>query len=83
VRQVGKIDDYEAINKYLDEHKFKTLEGRYVWFDDDHKIPNTVWPVNWIQIQNGKMVTLFLTGDTLDELTPYMDFKFQTPPWIK
>jgi len=83
VRQVGKIDDYKAINKYLDEHKFKTLEGRYVWFDDDHKIPNTVWPVNWIQIQNGKMVTLFLTGDTLDELRPYMDFKFQTPPWIK
>jgi ABC-type branched-subunit amino acid transport system substrate-binding protein len=83
VKKVGKVDDYAAINDYVANHKFRTLEGREVWFDKDHKIPNTVWPVNWVQIQDGKMRTLFLTGKELKEMVPYKDFKFQTPPWIK
>ncbi len=83
VKKIGKVDDYAAINSYIAKNKFRTLEGRDVWFDDDHKISNTVWPVNWLQIQDGKMVTLFLTGKELKETIPYMDFKFQKPPWIK
>jgi branched-chain amino acid transport system substrate-binding protein len=83
VKKIGKVDDYKAINNYLAKTKFRTLEGRDVWFDEDHKISNTVWPPNWMQIQDGKMVTLALTGNDLKVTVPYKDFKFQTPPWIK
>ena len=83
VEKVGKADDYSAVNKYLANNKFKTLEGRYVWFDEDHKMPMTIWPGNWLQVQDGKMVTLSLSSQEPGNPTPYMDFKFQVPRWIK
>ena len=84
VKSVGNVDDYDSINKYLAENKFKTLEGREVWFNEDHSIPTTIWPANHIQIQNGKLETIYLSGtDSSKPVVPYLDKKFMEPVWIK
>jgi branched-chain amino acid transport system substrate-binding protein len=83
VKAVGDEKKYTAINQYVAGNKFKTLEGRNVWFDKDHKIPISIWPANWVQIQDGKMVTLFFSSADSKNQVPYKEFKFQAPPWVK
>lgn len=83
VKNTGKVDDYDAINAYLAANEFKTLEGRSVRFDKDHKIPLTTWPGNTFQVQGGKMVTLFLSGTDQTKPVMYKNNKFQIPSWIK
>ena len=83
VEKVGKVDDYEAINAYVANNKFKTVEGRMIQFDEDHKIPVTSWPGNTMQVQDGKLVTLFLSAKDRKNPTPYKTNKFHIPPWIK
>jgi len=78
VKAVGSVDDYDAVNQYLASHKYKTLEDREIYFNKDHYIPISVWPTNHIQIQDGKLETIYLNSGN-----PYMDHKFETPPWIK
>ena len=59
--------------KFVDE----SIAGIKIRFDQDHKIPISTWPLNHLQVQDGKMVSIY-TGPG----KPYLDYKFQTPPWI-
>ncbi|MCF8068734.1 MAG: ABC transporter substrate-binding protein [Desulfobacterales bacterium] len=83
VKSVGKVDDYDAINKYLASNKFKTIEDRVVWFNEDHSIPTEIWPANHIQIQNGKLETIYLSGKDKKNPLPYADKTFEKPVWFK
>ncbi len=79
VREVGDVKSYDAINASLAKMNYKGVEGGVWTFDEDHKIPvskNT--PHLTMQIQNGKLVTIY-TGIN----TKYQQNSFQTPAWIK
>ncbi|MCF8069019.1 MAG: ABC transporter substrate-binding protein [Desulfobacterales bacterium] len=78
VKAVGSVTDYDAINQYIATQKFHTLDGYDIYFNKDHHINYSVWPVSHIQIQDGKYKTLYLNAGN-----PYRDHKFITPPWIK
>ena len=77
VKAVGDVKNYKAINAYIAEHKFKSIGGAMMEFDQDHKINIKSWPVSYVQIQDGKQVTIYWGLDK------YLDYKFQTPSWMK
>ena len=77
VKAVGNVKDYKAINKYLSENKFDSLLGRKVHFNKDQLISTQNWPLSHLQIQDGKLVTIYHGRN------PYSDYKFQTTPWMK
>jgi branched-chain amino acid transport system substrate-binding protein len=78
VRSVGDVTNYDAINDYIANMTYKGVEGGTWKFDKDHKIPIAPdTPLLTLQVQDGKRVTVY-AGDK-----PYLDYKFQVPPWIK
>jgi len=78
VKAVGDPGKHTAINQYLATHKYKTLEGHEIYFNKDHYISLEVWPPNHMQVQNGKLVTLYLPAGN-----PHPPNKFIKPPWVK
>jgi branched-chain amino acid transport system substrate-binding protein len=78
VKAVGDPKNYRAINEYIANHSFKTFLGNSVKFSEDHIITNESWPLSNIQIQNGVRTTIYTKPGV-----KYLDYKFQTPPWIK
>lgn len=77
VKAVGDVKNYKAINKYLAENEFDSLIGQKIHFNEDHLIDTQTWPLSHLQIQDGKLVTIY------HGRKPYLDYKFQTPPWMK
>ncbi len=82
VESCGSFEDNDCIVKYYDEmdqHPYKGICGTYGFDPDKNKgRAGDEWvPIQFIQIQNQKNVTLFL-GTKLQEGT-----EFQVPPWIK
>lgn len=79
VRNVGDVKDYRGIVKYVIEHPYNGLNGRYV-ID-----PNTqcalpgddAIPMHFYQIQNGKHVLLYLGKRAMEGVG------FVTPPWLR
>lgn len=77
VKAVGDVKNYRAINAYIAENEFTGLTGKKLRFDNDHKINSKSWPLSHLQIQDGKLITIFHGQDQ------YKDYKFQTPSWMK
>lgn len=78
VKAVGDVKDYKAIVKYLQNNKFNTPIGHAVRFNKDNILPIEYDPVNIVQIQDGKNITI-----TNKPGTVYKDNRFILPPWIK
>jgi len=78
VQSVGDAKKYAAINKYIATTPYTDVAGRVLKFDQDHKTPIDSWPCAHMQVQDGKLITIY-TGPQKN----YMDYKFQLPPWIK
>lgn len=81
VESCGKFEDYECINKYVDEldqHPYKGLAGTYGMDPDLNKgRSGDEWiPMQFIQIQDQKNVTLYLGTKQVENT------QFQVPPWI-
>ncbi|MCF8070091.1 MAG: ABC transporter substrate-binding protein [Desulfobacterales bacterium] len=77
VKAVGDVKNYKAINAYIAENEFKNIGGKMVKFDEDHKITTASWPLSHIQIQDGELITIYFGSEK------YLDYKFQTPSWMK
>ena len=78
VRSVGEVRDYQAINDYLLNTPYESIAGRTLKFDEDHKISTKSWPLSHLQIQEGRLVTIYHGSDN-----PYKDYEFLTPPWMR
>jgi branched-chain amino acid transport system substrate-binding protein len=74
----GDVKDYKAINKYIAETPYQSIAGIEINFDQDNKIPITSWPLSHMQVQDGKLVTIYTGAGN-----PYLDYKFIVPAWIK
>ncbi|NIS70502.1 MAG: ABC transporter substrate-binding protein [Proteobacteria bacterium] len=78
VEKVGDVKDYREINQHIATSPYKSIAGITIRFDEDHKIPISTWPLTHLQVQGGKLVTIYTRpGEN------YLDYKFQTPPWIR
>lgn len=82
VESCGAFDDYACIVKYfdeLDQHPYTGLDGTYGMDPDSNKgRSGDQWlPIQFIQIQDQKNVTLFLGTQAVEGT------EFQIPPWIK
>lgn len=77
VKAVGDPDDFDAINKYIENMSYKAVTGDTWYFDEEHKCPLTSVPNIYMQIQDGRMVTINLGRDK------YLDYKFQKPDWVR
>ncbi|UCF84497.1 MAG: ABC transporter substrate-binding protein [Desulfobacteraceae bacterium] len=78
VEKVGDVKNYRAINQKIATTSFKTITGRMISFDQDHKIPISTWPLTHLQVQDGRLVTIYTRPGE-----KYLDYEFQIPPWIK
>jgi branched-chain amino acid transport system substrate-binding protein len=78
VKKVGDPSNYKEINKYIAANPYKSITGDIWQFDEDQKVPVSSVPNLHMQIQNGRMTTIYTTGGK-----PYLDYKFQVPRWIK
>lgn len=78
VRAVGDVKNYQAINKYIGSNSFDSLIGKKIKFSKYHVITIEEWPQSHLQVQNGVRTTIY----TKPGVT-YLDYKFQTPPWLK
>ena len=77
VKAVGDEKNYEAINAHIAKTEFTSMAGKTLKFDEDNKISIKSWPLSHLQIQDGKLVTIYHGSDK------YLDYKFQTPSWMK
>ncbi|MBT7261122.1 MAG: ABC transporter substrate-binding protein, partial [Desulfobacula sp.] len=75
----GDAYDFKAVNKHLKTVAYKGLMGDISWGENNtlHSQPGA--PMTHYQVQNGELITLF----TDPSVTPYKNYKFITPPWIK
>ncbi len=81
VEAVGSVDDYAAINAYIEasaEHPFAGLCGNYAINPDRHDGMSSLdtVPMHMFQIQDGKDALLYMSDKT-------MDGQFQTPWWLQ
>lgn len=82
VESCGNLDDLDCVVKYYDEmdsHPYKGICGTYGFDPEKNKgrTGNDWLPMQFIQIQDKKNITLFL-GTKEQE-----GAEFQVPPWIK
>jgi len=77
VKAVGDEKNHNAVNAYVAENEFIGLTGHKLRFDQDHKISNHTWPISHLQIQDGKMITIYHGPNK------YLDYQFQKPTWIE
>ena len=78
VKAVGDVKKYKAINDYIANNRFKTILGHYVKFSKDHVLTIKSWPQSHVQVQDGILTTIYTKPGE-----KYLNYKFQTPPWIK
>ena len=78
VKAVGDVKNYKAINEYIANNSFDSLIGRKIKFSKNHLITIEEWPQSHLQVQNGVRTTIYTKPGE-----KYLDYKFQTPPWIK
>ncbi len=78
VEKVGDVKNYQAINQHIAKTPYQTITGRKISFDKDHKIPISIWPLTHLQVQDGRLVTIYTRPGE-----KYLDYTFQKPPWIK
>lgn len=78
VKAVGDVTKYAAINEYIANNSFMSLIGKKIRFNKDHVITIDEWPQSHLQVQNGVRTTIYTKPGV-----KYLDYKFQTPPWIK
>jgi len=78
VKRVGDVTDYQAVCKAIEDYPYEGLCGVYD-FDEDHKIPagSTAYPQQGLQIQNGKLVPIYV------HLTPISGTVFELPSWLQ
>ena len=78
VKRVGDVKDYQAVCKAIEDYPYEGLSGVYD-FDEEHKIPagGTAYPQLTFQIQNGKLVPIYV------HLTPISGTTFELPPWLQ
>lgn len=82
VKEVGDVEDYEAINnwfKNLSDHPYEGLCGTYHLNPERHEGilgPDKV-PMHFFQIQEGRNTLLFLSGEQFE------DNEFEVPHWIE
>jgi ABC-type branched-subunit amino acid transport system substrate-binding protein len=77
VKATGDIKNYKAINAHIAGKEFKSIGGKMLKFDEDNKISIQTWPLSHLQIQGGKLITIY------HGLDQYLDYKFQTSSWMK
>lgn len=78
VRAVGDPRDYKAINEHIQNSRFKTLLGRYVFFNKDQIIPVEYDPIGLLQGQDGVVKTISIEPGVI-----LYGQTFILPPWIK
>ena len=78
VEKVGDVKKYQEINQHIATTPYKTIAGNTIRFDEDHKIPISTWPLTHLQVQDGRLVTIYTRPGE-----KYLDYEFQIPPWIK
>ena len=78
VKAVGDVTNYPAINEYIGNNSFMSLIGNKIKFNKDHVITIDAWPQSHLQVQNGVRTTIYTKPGV-----KYLNYKFQTPPWIK
>jgi len=87
VRQVGDVEDYDAIVSYMESNTFAAMDGFRVLnmtVENRHVTPHSEWAGVYVQVQDGKRYCLYhnVYGD------PYVDYEgnsydFQIPWWIE
>jgi branched-chain amino acid transport system substrate-binding protein len=78
VKAVGDVKNYRAINEYIANNSFNSLIGRKIKFNKGHILTIDEWPNSHLQVQNGVRKTIYTKPGV-----QYLDYKFQTPPWLK
>jgi len=76
---VGDAYDFKAINKYIQTVPYKGVVGDIVMGENNTIHPQPGAPMTHYQVQNGKLVTIFIDPP----VEPYLDYKFIKPRWIK
>ncbi|MCF8068378.1 MAG: ABC transporter substrate-binding protein [Desulfobacterales bacterium] len=77
VKMAGDVKDYKNINANLAGKEFKSIGGKMLKFNEDNLVTTQTWPLSHLQIQNGELVTIYHGPEK------YLDYKFQTPSWMK
>ena len=77
VKAVGDVKNYQAINEYIGKNSFMSLIGKKIKFSKNHVITIEEWPQSHLQVQNGVRTTIYTKPGV-----QYLDYKFQTPPWL-
>ena len=78
VKAVGDVKNYQAINEYIGKNSFMSLIGKKIKFSKNHVITIDQWPQSHLQVQNCVRTTIYTKPGV-----KYLDYKFQTPPWLK